>query len=276
MEEETETSPGSEEVTETQEVDETTSVEQPTEDTLHPGWNEMLEALPDSLHSTVTPFLRQRDKTYQDGINKVHSQYADYKPLIENKIPRERIDYALSIMQAVETRPAEMIKALQAYTGMSEAQATQAVKEASEEEPGQVETEVPDELFAHPKFQEMEKTIQTVAQYLVTQRQTEEQTAQDKQLAQELETLRADKGEFDEGWVLTYAMAHDDKTLEQCVDAYNQMITAGIEQSRRSPAPKILGKGGGTVDSQMTPEQMHDPKNRKAVVAQMLAASRQT
>lgn len=274
MEEETETSPGSEEVTETQEVE--TPVEQAAEDALHPGWNEMLESLPDSLHSTVTPFLRQRDKTYQDGINKVHSQYADYKPLIDNKVPRDRIDYALQIMQAVETRPAEMIKALQAYTGMSEADATKAVKEASEEEPGQVETEVPDELFAHPKFQEMEKTVQTVAQYLVSQRQQEEQSAQDKQLADELETLRKDKGEFDEGWVLTYAMAHDDKTLDQCVDAYNQMITAGIEQSRRAPAPKVLGKGGGTVDSQMTPEEMRDPKNRKAVVQQMLAASRQT
>lgn len=274
MEDEIENSPGSEEITETPSTNANVVESAPSEDALHPGWNEMLEALPSSLHSTVTPFLRQRDKSYQDGINKVHSQYEPYKPYIDNGIDRDKIDYALQIMQAVETRPEEMIKALQAYTGMTKAEATEVVKEA--EEPGQVENEVPDELFNHPKFREMEQMVQTVAQHLVSQRQQEQENEQDRQLAEELETLRTNKGEFDEGWVLTYAMAHNDLSLEQCVDAYNQMITAGIEQKHRAPAPKVMGKGGGNVDSQMTQEDLKDPKARKAVIAQMLAAGRQT
>ena len=251
---EEENSPGSEEVIDSNVESETVETVEQTqeEDSLHPAWSEMLEALPSSLHSIVTPHLRQRDKNYQDGINKVHSQYADYKPYIDNQIPKDRIDYALQIMQAVETRPQDMIKALQAYTGMSEEQATQVVEDA---EPGQVETEVPDELFNHPKFQEMQTMVNSVAQYLVSQKQAQEETEQDRQLNEELETLRQDKGEFNEEWVLTYAMAHQDKSLAECVDAYKSIITSELEASRRAPAPKVLGKGGGTVDSQLTQEE---------------------
>ena len=269
MEDEETTSPGSEEVTETvvKTPTETPVVE---EDALHPSWSELMGALPSSLHSTVTPYLKNRDKNYQDGINKVHSQYADYKPLIENKVPRERIDYALQVAQAIEERPADIIKALQEFTGMSKAEATEVVNG----EPGQVETELPDELLQHPKFQEMERMLQTVAQHLVTQKQTEEQAKQDEQLTKDLETLRESKGDFDEEVVLTYAYMNPEKSLEEAVDWAKSKITAALETQRR-PAPRVLGQGGGTVNSQITPDQMKNPQDRKAVIAQMLAAGNQ-
>lgn len=269
---EEENSPGSEEVVETT-VEETPVAEAPQEDSIHPAWNDMLEALPSSLHSIVTPHLRQRDKSYQDGINKVHSQYEAYKPYVDNQIGRDKIDYALQIMEAVETRPAEMIKALQAYTGMSKEEATKVVADNAEE-PGQVETELPEELLNHPKFQEMQTMIQTVAQHLVSQKQTEEQSKQDQELAEELETLKQTHGEYDEEYVLTWAMAHPDKTLDDAVKAYKEKIQEAVIASRRPPAPKVLGQGGGTVDNQITQSDLVDPKARKALVQQMLAASK--
>lgn len=273
---EDENSQGSEE-TSTDSLEEGSPVEsgivpQQEEDKHNPAWDSLLESMPSSLHSTITPHLKQWDRNYQDGINKVHSQYESYKPYVENNVTREQIDYALQIMQAIETRPQDMIKALQDYTGMSKAEATAVVAD----EQGQVETEVPEELFNHPKFLEMQKMVQTVAQHLVTQKQQEESTAQDKALATELEGLKETHGDYDEEFVLTLAMANPDKSLEDCVLAYKAKVTEMVEKSRRAPAPKVLGQGGGAPDNQMQQSDLKDPKNRKAVIAQMLAASQST
>ena len=274
---EEQTSPGSEETSSaadvTEQVSQETTQEETSESGLHPAWNEMLEALPSSLHSTVTPFLQQRDKSYQDGINKVHSQYEPFKPYLENNIPQDRINYALQVAQAIEERPEEMIKALQEFTGMSKKDATAVVNEANSE-PGQVESDVPEELLNHPKFQEMEKQLQTVAQYLVSQKQQEEQAAQDAQLETELAGLRDKHGDFDEEYVLTWAINHPDKSLDDAVGAYKSKVNEILEQNRRAPAPKVLPGGGSNVSSEITREELKDPKSRKSVVQQMLEAAK--
>jgi polyhydroxyalkanoate synthesis regulator phasin len=269
-----ENSPGSEEQ-ETQQVEDNQDNlgdnSQGEEDALHPGWNEMLEVLPSSLHSIVTPHLRARDKNYQDGIQKVHSQYETYKPYLENNIPPDRINYALQVAQAIEERPQDMIKALQEFTGMSKAEATQVVADQqSQNEPGQVDSDVPEELLNHPKFQEMEKQLQTVAQYLVTQKQTEEQRAQDEQLETELAGLRDKNGEFDEEFVLRWAIDHPNASLEDGVKAYKDFVNKILEENRRAPAPKVLPGGGANVSSEISREDMKDPKSRKSIVQQML------
>jgi hypothetical protein len=272
-------SPGSEENSPAAEVTEQENVETPQEETsesgLHPAWNEMLEVLPSSLHSTVTPYLQQRDKSYQDGINKVHSQYEPYKPFVDNAIPQDRINYALQVAQAIEERPEEMIKALQEFTGMSKKDATAVVKEATSE-PGQVESEVPEELLNHPKFQEMEKQLQTVAQYLVSQKQAEEQAAQDEQLETELAGLRTKHGDFDEEYVLTWAINHPDKSLDDAVGAYKSKVNEILESNRRNPAPKVLPGGGSNVSREINKEDLKDPKDRKAIVQQMLQQAAQS
>ncbi len=270
--EEQNNSQGSEEIVQQEGSPVLSDVSQETEEKLNPAWNDMLDALPSSLHSIVTPHLKTWDKNYQDGINKVHSQYESYKPLLDAGVPKDRIEYALSVAQAIEERPEEMIKALQDFTGMSKAEATKVV----EAEQGQVETEVPEELFQHPKFQEMEKMLQTVAQHLVTQKQQEAETEQDKKLASELQTLQETHGEYDEEYVLNWAMIHPDKTLEEAVVAYKEKLNELLTANRRAPAPKVLGQGGGSVRNEITKEDLHDPKTRKSVIAQMLQQSQST
>ena len=98
---------------------------------------------------------------------------------------------------------------------------------------------------------------------------------QDQLLEAELETLRKEKGDFNEDIVLKLAMANPNAPLADSVDAYFAEVTRIREESRK-PAPKVLGQGGGTVDSQITKDQMKNPQDRKAVIAQMLAAGRQT
>lgn len=274
-------SPGSEETSSSAEVTEQETTQEETSENeggLHPAWNEMLEALPSSLHSTVTPYLQQRDKSYQDGINKVHSQYEPYKPFVDNQIPQDRINYALQVAQAIEERPQEMVKALTEYLqsqGMSASDAKEVAKETVGE-PGQVESDVPEELLNHPKFQEMERQLQTVAQYLVSQKQAEEQQAQDAQLETELAGLRSEHGDFDEEYVLTWAINHPDKSLSDAVAAYKSKVNEILEQNRRAPAPKVLPGGGSTVSSEISKEDLKNPKDRKAIVQQMLQQAAQS
>src|SRR6266496_4647872 len=103
----------------TEEVEGTVAPETGGSDSINPAWNDLLEVVPSQLHSLVTPYLQKWDKNYQEGINKVHSQYEPYKSYIDNEIQPGQIDYALQLMQAIESRPAEVIKALQEWSGTS-------------------------------------------------------------------------------------------------------------------------------------------------------------
>lgn len=237
---------------------------------LNPAWNDLLEVVPSQLHSQVTPHLEKWDRNYQESLNKVHSQYDPYQPYVDNNIAPDQINYALQLMQAIEARPAEVIKALQEYAGLTKQEATQ----VQAEQQGQVdaETEVPD-FINHPEFQKMNKMVETMAQLLVQRNLTEQQSQEDQQLSAELEALHQSKGEFDEEWVLTRALNHPNESLEKHVDAYKEFVN-GIISNTRKPGPRILSAGGIAPNNQLDPKTLDD-KERRGLVAQMLQAAAQ-
>lgn len=250
------------------------SNEESQEVKLNPAWNELLEVVPSQLHSQVLPHLKNWDRNYQQGIDKVHSQYEPYKNYLENKVSPEQIDYAMNVVRAVEERPEEMVKALQAYMGISKSEAEEVV--AASEGTGEVDTEIPEELFTHPKFQQMEQTLQSVAQYLVQQQQTLANEQEDQKLTKELADLKTAHGEFDEEYVLTKALADPNKPLETHVKEYQSRISEALAAKQRTPGPKVLGNGGSAPDNQITKESLNDPKVRKSMIAQMLSQTQQS
>jgi hypothetical protein len=250
---------------------------------VNPLWNDLLETLPPVLHSQVTPHLKKWDQNYQNSLQKVHSEYESFKPFKEQNIPADQINYALQLMRAIESEPEQAVKALQAYLGTTE---TAPVTQTQEQ--GQVESDVPDELFQHPKFVELQNVVQTLTQQLQTQTQVQEQRAQQEreqqeyaQIESELKQLHETHGDFDERFILSLAAAqiptNPNITLEQCVQAYKEHVQQILTESRRPNAPKVVGTGGLAPDNQIGKNDLKDSKNRKAIVAQMLqAASNQT
>ena len=235
---------------------------------INPAWNEMLEVLPSSLHSLVTPHLQKWDQNYQSGIQKVHSQYEAYKEYLDNQIAPDQINYGLNLMRAIEERPGEVMAALQQAMGIQD---PPKVEEPNPDEQGQFDANT--DFLNHPKLQNMEQMVNTIAQILVQQGQSQQEAAEDEALSNELDQMHEKHGDFDEEWVLTKMLANPNIPIEKHVEAYKQFVT-GIIQQQRQPGPKVMGAGGGAPNNQIVPGQLDD-KGRRSLVAQMLEAAHQ-
>lgn len=232
------------------------------ESKLNPAWSGLLEKVPSQLHSQVTPYLEEWDKNYQRDVQKVHSQYEPLKPYLDRK--PEEIDYALQLMQAIETDPAHVAKALAEYAGISLAEAKEVVAEQ-----GQQNNETDDELMSNPRFKEMYDMTQAMAQLLVQQQKTAQEEQMDKELDNELKTLKDEHGEFDVDWVLTKALANPDVPLETHVKAFHEFEKSVLEKNARKPGPKVLKPGGSAPDNQTDVSKL-SPSDRRALIAQQL------
>lgn len=243
---------------------------------LNPAWNDLMGIIPSQLHSQVTPHLSQWDKNYQDGINKVHSQYEAYKPYMENEISPDQINYGLQLMYALEQNPRGVLEALAEANGVSIQEAQEALEN---EQQGQGETDPSEpEWLNHPKFQELNQMVETMAQLMVQQNQTVEDQQEDEALAQELDALHEEHGDFDEDWVLTKVMTAmqrgQEMSIADAVNAYNEH-KQGILAESRKPGPKVLSANGHAPDSQISKEDLASDGSRKALVMQMLQAAQQ-
>lgn len=240
---------------------------------LNPAWNDLLGVVPSQLHSQVTPHLEKWDRNYQESIGKVHSQYEPYKPYLDNQIAPEQINYALQLVQAIESRPAEVIQALQQFAGLEDTTQGQGQQNQTGQQ-GQVddETEVPD-FVNHPEFQKINEMVNAMAQILVQQNMSQQQSQEDQQLAEELDQLHETHGDFDEEWVLTRALNNPEASLEDHVKAYHQFETSIVEKVRK-PGPRVMGAGGAAPDNQVDVNKL-DGAGRRSLIAQMLQASAQ-
>lgn len=232
---------------------------------LNPAWNDLLGSVPAGLHSQITPHLTKWDQNFQSKINEVHSQYEPYKPFLESQVQPDQINYALSVLQAIEERPEDVLKALQAYIGNDE-------EEQGQDDPEGNGPESP-EFMNHPEYQRMQEMVQTMAQLLVQQREAETNAQLDSELDQELTAAKEKFGEYDEEWVLTKMYNNPELSVEQAVEAYKQFEN-GILARNRKPGPPVLGAGGSIPNPDFSPGKM-DGKDRRGLVAQMLAQAAQ-
>lgn len=234
---------------------------------INPAWNELLDVMPASLHSQITPHLSKWDQNFQTKVNEVHSQYEPYKPFLESKVNPEQINYALGILQAIEERPDEVLKALQAYIGVEENTQQQGLPtqdNGPSEQP---------EWMQHPEWQRTQDMLNTVAQLLVQQRQTETQAQEDQALEAELSAAKATHGEYDEEWVLT-KMYNAGLSVDDAVKAYKEFEASVASRSNQKPGPPVLGPGGSIPNQDFKPSDL-DSKGKKQLVAQILAQAAQ-
>lgn len=228
---------------------------------INPAWNELLDVMPSSLHSQITPHLSKWDQNFQTKVNEVHSQYEPYKPFLENQVNPEQINYALGILQAIEERPDEVLKALQAFIGEEDNTKQQGLPtqdNGPSEQP---------EWMQHPEWIKTQEMLNTVAQLMVQQRQTETQQAEDNALDAELTAAKTTYGEYDEEWVLT-KMYNAGLSVDDAVKAYKE-FESSVASRNQKPGPPVLGPGGSIPNQDYKPSNL-DSKGKRAIVAQML------
>src|SRR5213592_3195837 len=72
---------------------------------LNPAWTDLLNELPQELHSKVTPVLQTWDKGVQDRFNKVHSEYEPWKTITKSGVDPETAQFALNLLNSVNNQP---------------------------------------------------------------------------------------------------------------------------------------------------------------------------
>lgn len=233
---------------------------------LNPAWNEVLSLVPEELHSQITPHLSKWDKNVQSKINEVHSQYEPYKPYVEKKVAPESINYALELLEAANTKPMEVIKALTDWSKQTGLWV--------DEQQGQIdESEIPSEFLEHPKFKQIEQMVQTIAQTLVQQNQSKAEQEENEKLDAELKALESQYEYFDADWILGKALQNPDKSLEEHTKAYQDFVKGLLaKQQQIPPGPVVQGRGGQPPNNQVDVASL-DGKGRRNLITQMIKDS---
>lgn len=226
---------------------------------INPAWNDLLGVIPQELHSQVTPHLQTWDKNYQEGIGKVHSQYESWKPYIDYGIQPDQVNYALQLLDAVENRPDEVLKALQEFYSPGEEQ---------QQEQG-LSSEPIDALTNNPEFSRMSEMVNTMAQLLVQQNVAQQNAQVEEQLEQEYAAAREKHGDFDESWVANQLLANPEMSVDEAANAYKEFVQGILAQNNR-PGPRVMGAGGSSPNPGVKPSEL-DAKGRREFIANMLA-----
>lgn len=253
-------------------VDNSQGQQQDTGTGINPAWNELLSELPSSLHSVAIPHLQKWDKNYQEGIGKVHSQYESYKPFVEQGIDPAQLQYGLQVLDAIQNRPQEVYAAMQQYFGEQQGEE----EEESFEEQGQQSEPV--DITQHPQFQQLAEMVQVMAQSMVQQQSLSQEQQEDEELEQEFAQAREQFGDYDEEYVMAKILAAaergQDLSVADAVQMYKQLEQGILTNANRPGPPKLLSGGGASANSAPSPANLGD-KDRKALVASMLAANKQ-
>lgn len=241
---------------------------------LNPAWSTVLDKLPSQFHNMITPDLKQWDRNYNEGIQKVHSQYAAWKPFIDQQIDPEEINNSLLIYNALNENPQNLIQQLIDYYKYELPQ--QGGQGQGDSQQQEIEDEgIPYDVTQHPEFQRMAKLVELLGQNTLQQNEALQQQQAEETLEQEFAQAREKHGDFDDTWVaqMMYAQGVD---IDTAVQAYQGHIQQAI-QNYRSPgqnAPVLMGGGGG-LPSQQTPVGQMTDAQRKKLVAETLARAAQ-
>lgn len=238
------------------------------ESTINPAWNPLLEQLPTSLHGMVTPHLKTWDQNYQQGLQKVHSEYESWKPFQEAGLDPDALYQGYQIQQALEADPEKFVQAVMEHYGVTfPQQGQQPEEEIGEEEPGLYD------INQDPEFQRYGQMTEKMAELLIAQQQEAADQQSDAALDADLADARKNMGEFDEDYVLQRILYYQED-VPTAVKSYQTHVEGIISQHRNpaTSAPVIMGSGGGTP-AQNTVVNNMSPQDRRALIAQTLAAA---
>lgn len=142
------------------------------EEKFNPAWNPLFEVLPSEFqkHPKVVETLKGWDQNFA----KVQSEYAPYKPLIENQISMEDIQNSIQLTQLLSSDPRYVYDELARRYGFATEQGQQQVDD-QEEENGDEEQPNLLELENNPQLKAMQEQLNQFQQIFAQQEQAKEE-----------------------------------------------------------------------------------------------------
>ena len=249
----------------------------------HPAWNEILSAVPQSLHDAVRPTLEKWDQGVSQKLEQVHSQYNPYKQFVENNVPPDQIQAGLQLFQVLNTDPQRLYNELANFLGINtggQGQAPQNQQQPGTQDLGEFADPQID-LEKDPRFQALAQSQQQVVQMLQQQQVQETERAAnvwlDSTLMTAQQTFKAKYNQdLDTNYVLGVAMSkinageNPDKALGTAVAMYEQAYNRiRATPTANSSAPPVLTPSGATPANNFDPAKLSEG-NRKKLMGEML------
>jgi hypothetical protein len=248
----------------------------------NPAWKELLDIMPSQLHPQMRPILDKWEQGTQQRFQQHAEQmkrYEPYQALIENNVPMDYIEQALSVAQLIDENPQGFMQQLQAIFGGDQQQDFEQGQNGQQQQQydygdqqGTFDQQQWD-ISQDPRFQELQQHQDLLAQHIASQMQQEQEAQEDSELDTMLENLREQYGDYDERYVIT--MAASGMHPEEAVKAYHEMVNNIRSQPRADAGlPKIVSPSNGMPSEQVDVASLSDT-DRKRLVQNILAQASQ-
>lgn len=222
----------------------------------HPAWQEILDVIPDSFHSLITPTLEKWDKGVQEKIQGMHKKYDPYEKLIEAEIPFEAVEEGLAFLQALDENPSDLASYL-----IEQFKLDFVEKSMLEELQKQQQQGIPNpngadpdddpliDLTLDPRFKALEETVNKLANTLTEKEKTDLEREQEAKFESYMDGLHTKHGEFDDIYVTALITSGMDgeKAVKQYFDTINQAaakIAANSGNENNQEPPVVMGGNG--------------------------------
>jgi len=187
----------------------------------HPAWQEILDAVPESLHSLIKPKLEAMDKGVQAKLQELHGTYDPYKKFAENNVDPRVIEQSLYLANHLQSNPAEFVERAINNFNLTQYQQQQLRQQAEELEEDEWDGE---DLTKHPGFKALADQITALKGQLTEREQKEQLSQQQQELEDYLDSLEEAHGDFDRLYVS--ALMANNVDGPQAVKQYQDMVNA--------------------------------------------------
>lgn len=252
----------------------------------------LLDQIPEADRPVVSKYLPQWDASIQRQAAQLEATVAPYLPLAQYGINSQDASLLAQLYDMLDTNPQGALDLVnqivqrnqQSDPQFQQYQPQQYPQQQSQQQFPQQGQQAP----LHPQLQQqmdrMGQMMETVAQTQLRQQQMVTEAAEDKALESYLTWLRQEKGDFDEGYVLSQLEAGVDGAV--AVDNFNSMVQQrfaaqsgqgaqqyGAPQAPGMQPPPVLNGGSAAVGN--LPLSKASDQQRRQVVAQMLQQANQ-
>jgi len=254
----------------------------------NPAWNTVYEKLPKEFHEIIRPDL----KSWDDNFAKVQTQYAPYKPLLEQGIPYEAVQTSLDFARLLNANPRAVYDELGQRFGFS-VQGQQQVEEQNPNEQEAPEEGVfePQDLSKNPQFAQLQDAYKQLEQRLVQEDQQkrawQEEQAAVREINSEWQSIEAKTGalpqEIKAEIIRRSIFIADQKgpgavpLLSEGYADYANFVTRIRNSRANNTAPDVMPGNGGLPVAKKSYGQMDEEEfvDRIAEMAKALAEGNQ-